>query len=151
MIAKNCEGRVPEADEFSKSDEEILRQAYELLVKTRPAIEYQKIHKALDLIWKVVGDANRYFAGNEPWALKKTDPDRMNTVLYVTAELIRVISIIAQPVMPGSCGQLLDLLGVDEQQRNFSNANSEYALTAGSNLPAPQGVFPRYVEKNPEN
>jgi hypothetical protein len=43
------------------------------------------INKALDAIWKVVADANRYFAGQEPWALKKTDPARMATVLYVTA------------------------------------------------------------------
>ncbi|MCP4073825.1 MAG: methionine--tRNA ligase [Hyphomicrobiales bacterium] len=148
MIAKNCEGRVPEAGEFWESDKIILAKAYQLLAETRPAIECQKIHKALELIWKVVADANKYFAGNAPWALKKTDPERMNTVLYVTAELIRVIAIMAQPVMPESCGRLLDLLCVDEQQRNFSNANDEYALTAGSNLPAPQGVFPRYVEKN---
>ncbi len=151
MIAKNYEGRVPEAGEFSQSDKNILMQAYELLEKTRPAIENQKIHKALELIWNVASDANRYFDGNAPWALRKTDPERMNTVLYVTAELIRIIAIMAQPVMPGSCGRLLDLLCVGKELRNFSNANSEYALAAGSNLPAPQAVFPKYIEKNSED
>jgi methionyl-tRNA synthetase len=150
MIAKNCDGKIPECGTQSDDDKTILAQAYSLLVETRPEIDNQRIHKALDMIWKVVADANKYFAGNEPWALKKTDPQRMNSVLYVTAELIRVIAIMAQPVMPESCGKLLDLLSVNEDQRNFSYANPEYSLNEGIELPAPQGVFPRYIDKNPE-
>ena len=54
------------------------------------------------MIWAVIADANRYFAGEEPWAHKKTDPKRMETILYVTAEVLRQIAILVQPVMPGS-------------------------------------------------
>ena len=49
----------------------------------------------------VVADANRYFAGEAPWALAKTDPARQGTVLYVTAEVIRQVAILALPFMPG--------------------------------------------------
>ncbi len=150
MIAKNCDGKIPQCGTQGDDDKAILRQAYQLLAKTRPEIDNQRIHKALDMIWKVVADANKYFAGNEPWALKKTDPERMNSVLYVTAELIRVVAIMAQPVMPESCGKLLDLLSVDENKRNFSYADPEFSLSNGIELPAPQGVFPRYIDENPE-
>ncbi len=60
------------------------------------------MHKALEIIWKVVADANRYFAGQEPWALKKTDPERMNTVLYTTAEVIRLVAMAGAAVHPGT-------------------------------------------------
>ena len=101
-------------------------------------------HKALEIIWKVVADANRYFAGQEPWALKKTDPERMNTVLYTTAEVIRVVATAAQPFIPGAAAKLLDLLSVAEDKRQFGVEKA--ALVPGTALPKPEGVFPRYVE-----
>jgi methionyl-tRNA synthetase len=64
-----------------------------------------QIHKALAAIIDVVADGDRYFASQEPWALKKTDPARMETVLYVTAETVRQISILLQPFMPRIGGQ----------------------------------------------
>ena len=68
-----------------------------------------------------MADANRYFAGQEPWALKKTDPARMETVLYVTAEVLRIIGILIQPYMPASAAKLLDLLAVPADQRIFAD------------------------------
>ncbi|MEM7464705.1 MAG: methionine--tRNA ligase, partial [Pseudomonadota bacterium] len=112
----------------------------------RPDIDLQQIHKALDAIWRVVADANRYFAAQEPWALKKTDPERMNTVLYVTAETIRVLGILSQFVMPESGAKLLDLLSVSEDARSFAEIDAEHALSPGSELPKPTGVFPRWTE-----
>ena len=103
-----------------------------------------RIHRALEAIWQVVGDANRYFASQEPWALKKTDPQRMATVLYVTAEVIRVVAVMVQAVMPESAGKLLDLLAVPQDARQF--ADTATPLAAGVELPQPQGVFPRYVD-----
>ena len=148
MINKNCAGRVPEPGQFSPDDNEILSATHQLLATTRPLMDNQQIHKALDVIWNIVADANKYFAAQEPWVLKKSDPQRMNTVLYATSEIIRVVSIMAQPVMPESCGKLLDLLAVSANQRSFVHANSAYSLTPGKAIPKPEGVFPRYVDNN---
>ena len=98
---------------------------------------------ALDTIWKVVADTNRYFAGQEPWALKKTDPARMETVLYVTAEVLRIVGILIQPYVPESAAKLLDLLGVTE--RGFADLPKR--PVPGGVLPAPTPIFPRYVEE----
>ncbi len=73
----------------------------------------------LNAVWAVVADANRYFAGEAPWALAKTDPPRQGTVLYVTAEVLRQVGILAQPFMPASAGKLLDLLAVPQPERQF--------------------------------
>ncbi len=107
-----------------------------------------RINRALDAIWKVVADANRYFAAQAPWALKKTDPARMETVLYVTAEVLRQVGILIQPYMPASAGKLLDLLSVPVDARMFSSLKGP--LVSGGQLPPPAPVFPRYVEKEEE-
>ncbi len=146
MIAKNCEAQVPEPAAFNADDEAILAAADALLGKCRTAMDSQQIHIALATIWTVIADANRYFAAAAPWELKKSDPDRMRTVLYVTAEIVRIAAIHVQPVMPIAGAKLLDLLGVAEENRSFNALTAEGRLTPGTPLPPPQGVFPR-VEK----
>jgi methionyl-tRNA synthetase len=146
MIAKNCEGRVPSPGAFSEADEAILSAADGLLAEARAAMEGLALHTMLAQLWRVVADANRYFASEEPWALRKTDPERMATVLYVTAEVIRRVAILAQPVMPSSGAALLDVLAVAEDDRTFAALSADRRLTPGTALPAPTPVFPRYVE-----
>ena len=146
MIAKNCGGLVPKRGDLAESDKAILAQAVDALATARKAMAEQAIHQALAAIFGVVAEANRYFAGQEPWALKKTDPARMETVLWTTAEIIRRVGILCQPFIPGSAAKLLDLLAVDEGERGFDRVDTLEALAPGAALPAPQPVFPRYVE-----
>lgn len=145
MIAKNCEGKLPECGALTDQDKEILAAAKRLLPTVREHHDKQALHRALEAIWRVIGDANKYFAGQEPWALKKTDPERMGTVLYVTAELIRQFAILTQPYIPDGAAKMLDLLAVPNEQRQFSDLDTP--LIGGGDLPKPEGVFPRYVEK----
>ncbi len=151
MINKNCEGRAPVPGDLTAADREILDAAYALPAKTREAMKEFALHQMLADIWKVVADANRYFAGEEPWAKRKTDFARMGTILWTTAEVIRVVAIMAQPVIPASAEKLLDLVGVAADARKFANATSASAITGGSVLPTPVPVFPRYVETEQVN
>jgi methionyl-tRNA synthetase len=144
MIAKQCDGVLPEPGAFSDNDKAILAQADGMLALARAAMGTQQIHHALNAIWAVVAEANRYFAGEAPWALAKTDPPRQRTVLYVTAEVVRQVAILAQPAMPDSCNKMLDALGVDADQRDFAALATR--IVAGTKLPTPAGVFPRYIE-----
>ena len=146
MIGKNCDGALPAIGELSEADQAILTATYDLLPKVREEIDAQAINKAIAAIWEVIAEANRYFAGEEPWALKKTDPERMGTVLGVTAEVIRNVAILLQPVIPDGTAKLLDLLSVPEDARDFASLGEEGRGAAGTALPKPQGVFPRYVE-----
>jgi methionyl-tRNA synthetase len=146
MIGKQFGGVLPEPGAFSDNDKTILASADAMIAGTREAMKTQQLHQALTQVWAVVADANRYFAGEAPWALAKTDPARQATVLYVTAEVIRQIAILAQPFMPVSSGKFLDLLGVPADERDFSRLGGEHRLAAGTTLPAPAAVFPRYVE-----
>ncbi|MEZ5878650.1 MAG: methionine--tRNA ligase [Tepidamorphaceae bacterium] len=148
MIAKNCDGAVPQYGAFSDEDQALLDAAYGILDVMRKEIGVFQIHEAIAAIWNVVAEANRYFAAQEPWALKKTDPERMATVLYTTAEVLRVAAVGAQPFIPEGAGKLLDLLAVDEEKRQFRVEKA--ALIPGTPLPKPAPVFPRYVEEESE-
>ena len=92
-------------------------------------------------------NCNSYIDFQAPWALRKTDFEKMESVLYVLAEAIRGIAILMQPFTPDSAAKLLDQLAVPENQRTFAHLGSEYALKAGTELPTPQGVFPRIIDE----
>ncbi|WP_375457927.1 methionine--tRNA ligase [uncultured Enterovirga sp.] len=146
MIARNCEGRVPEAGVLLPVDEALLALAGSLPGKARAAMQDFALHTILSEIWAVVAETNRYFASQEPWILRKQDPARMATVLYVTAETLRAIGILAQPFIPRAAAKLLDLLAVADDQRSLADVGEPGRLVAGTGLPAPQAIFPRYVE-----
>ena len=144
MIGKQLSGIVPEPGAFSDSDKAILDQADGMIALAREAMKTQQIHQALNAVFAVVAEANRYFANEAPWALAKTDPARQKTVLYVTAEVIRQIGVLCQPFMPDASAKLLDLLALPEDARDFASLPTR--LDPGSQLPAPAPVFPRYIE-----
>lgn len=143
MIAKNCDGALPAPAAFTPEDTAFLSSVDEMLPALRTAIDDQALHKALDIIWQRVGQGNVYFAGQAPWALKKTDPARMETVLYVTAEAIRQLAIAAQPYIPDSAAKLLDQLAVPIEARDFGMLGAAGRLTPGTAIEKPEGVFPR--------
>ena len=146
MIAKNCGGAIPEPGSLTEADRAILAATDALYAKARDAMDRQAITRYLDAVWAVVADANRYFAGEEPWAKRKSDPERMATILYVTAEVVRQLAILATPVMPGSAAKLLDQLGQAPDARAFAALGEMGRLAPGAPIPQPTGVFPRYVE-----
>jgi methionyl-tRNA synthetase len=147
MIAKQLGGALPTPGAFSETDKAILAEADAMIGVARTAMATQQIHQWLNAVWSVVAEANRYFAGEAPWALAKTDPARQGTVLYVTAEVVRQIAILTQPVMPAASEKLLDSLGVPKgEARLFSALGGERRIAPGTMLPAPQAVFPRYIE-----
>src|SRR6202012_4887094 len=146
MVARNFAGVLPAPAAFSANDDAILAQADAMAGKAREAMKTQQLHQVLNTVWAVVAEANRYFAGEAPWALAKTDPKRQATVLYVTAEVVRQVAILAQPAMPEASNKLLDILGIPDEfeSRNFSALGSR--IKAGTVLLPPAPVFPRYIE-----
>ena len=148
MINKNCNAVVPASGPLSENDKAILAQADAMLVDVRAQHTNYAISRAMDVIWKVVAEANRYFAGEAPWALKKTDPARMETVLYTTAEVLRMMGLLVQPYVPAAAAKLLDALAIPETERSFASFGKR--LVSGTPLPAPQPIFPRYQEPEVE-
>jgi methionyl-tRNA synthetase len=119
-----------------------------MIAAARRVMETQQLHQALNVVWNVVAEANRYFASEVPWSLAKTDAGRMGTVLFITAEVLRQVAILVQPFMPAAAARLLDLLAVAVADRDFATLGGSRRIAAGLGLPPPSPVFPRYVERD---
>ncbi|MGE0627672.1 MAG: methionine--tRNA ligase [Hyphomicrobiaceae bacterium] len=145
MIARNFGGVVPAPGPLSDADRAILGAADAIYPAARKAMDRQAIKTWLDAIWAVVSEGDRYFASEKPFD-KGHSQERRGTILYVTAEVVRQLAILATPAMPVSCGKLLDLLAQPAEKRDFAALGEAGRLQTGLTLPAPQGVFPRYVE-----
>ena len=105
MVNKQLGGKLSVPGSFSDNDKAMLAAADAMIATAREHMKTQQLHQVLNAVWAVVADANRYFAGEAPWALAKTDPARQGTVLYVTAEVVRQVAILCQPFIPASAGK----------------------------------------------
>ncbi len=142
MIFKNLDGIYPEIDELTVEDKKLLNSAGEdLLNFVRKEIEQQRFHKALEQIWKIIGEANAYIDEQAPWNLKKTDTVRMGVVLYVISDTVRRLAIILSPFMPDSMNKMLNQLKVPENERSFEFI--ENMIKSGVKIEKPVGIFPR--------
>ena len=144
LIARNCGGKLPGRAAVTEADNELLKAADALPGLLREWIDRQVFHEALEEVWKVIRAANGYIDHQAPWALRRTDPPRMAAVLRVLADVQRVIATVLQPFMPDSMARMLDQLGVPTGSRQLADLAKPVA--DDTTLPAPQGVFPRYVE-----
>jgi methionyl-tRNA synthetase len=144
LVARNCAGRLPARGPVSEDDAELLAAARALPDLVRERLGRQVFNEALEEVWKVVRAANGYIDRQAPWALLRTDVPRMGTVLRVLADVLRVVATVLQPFMPDSMARMLDQLGVPPGARALADLGTP--LADGVALPAPQGVFPRYVE-----
>ncbi len=147
MIAKNCGGKVPAPGNLTNEDRALLEPLHRLMPTLRPLMDRQAFHEVLEAIWINVRAANAYVDHQAPWALRKNDPARMATVLYVLAEAIRHLALATLPFMPDSSDRILDQLNILADQRVFASMGETGELTPGSPLPKPHGVFPRFVEE----
>lgn len=151
MIAKNCDGKVPDGGESKTLDADNalhkdVEQALDLKV-INELMDKNEFHKVLEKIVEASNHANVYIDTQAPWALKKTDIARMNLVLYNLCEQIRKIAILLWPFMPDSADKILDQLAVPKEARTIADlVDTVRRLKPGTRLPAPQGVFPRYVD-----
>ena len=150
MIAKNLEGKMPHLPaKLQAEDAALLAEAAGLLQAVRRHMEGQAFHEALRIIWEVIAHANRYIDQMAPWALRKTDPNRMAEVLAVVAETLRQIVILLQPFMPEASEILLDQMGCDKASRDFSVLGEEgRGGLGGQNINKPEGVFPRFIDED---
>jgi methionyl-tRNA synthetase len=144
FIAKNAGACVPARGALTADDEALLAAAQALPDAVAGPMGRLAFHEALEEIWRVIRAADGYIDRQAPWSLRKTDTARMETVLNVLLGVLRPIGILLQPFMPGSAAALLDQLGVPADARDFAALATE--IGQGTPLPAPAGLFPRFVE-----
>ncbi len=149
FIAKNCEGQLS-ADGFEQTPEDaaLLASVTEACATEVPRqLDALQPSLAIEAWMRAVFACNQYIDAQAPWALRKTDPDRMRAVLAVLYEAIGNLSIAIQPVIPASAAALLDQMGVPRDVRTYDGIKGRrwYRDLAASGfvLEAPKPLFPR--------
>ena len=144
MVFKNCGKAAPTPGDLTEEDEALLASARGLHARCATAVSEQKIQKYANELIEMVWEANKYIDTMAPWALRKTNEQRMATVLYVIMEVLRHVAILYQPIIPGSANKILDLLAVPKDQRSFEHLEGDdYKIQPETPVSKPKGVFPR--------
>ena len=131
FLKKNCDSKVPACNKIQKEDEILLNNIINYLPKLKNLIDNQEINLYLKKVIEFSFEANKYFNDLAPWELKKNNPQRMNTVLYVVLNQIRSISILLYPIIPISTSKVLDAFGLDKNERQIKSIENSSFLKPG--------------------
>ena len=142
MIEKSYDSNVPTNKNLSTEDKNYLNSIIiNSLPKLHEYISKQDITSYIKLVWKFVADANKYFNDKRPWELKKTNEIEYGNVLYITAEIIRQISILIYPIMPDTSKKILSMLSCDHS--NILISDIKNLNVSGKKLNDVNQLFPR--------
>lgn len=139
LIQRNCGGALPPPAARNEADQEFLAQVDGLRGELDTLLGEQKFDQALAAIFTVIREANGYITREAPWALKKTDPVRMELVLRHLHDALRAFATVLQPFMPATMAALLDQLGVPAEARALAALATP--LPGGIALPPPAPLF----------
>ena len=147
FIAKNLEGYLPAIRGHDAADTALFETVDRAITTEIPeAFESLALQQAVEAWLQAVFACNAYIDAQAPWTLRKTDPERMETVLATLYICIAQLAVAISPVIPASSAKLLDMLGVPEGLRNLEGIRSHwYSPLAESDyqLAAPTPLFPR--------
>jgi methionyl-tRNA synthetase len=146
MIEKNCAGKIPKPDALQPQDTALAKQAQEAIGEVMEQYNNLGFSKALEEIWSVIAATDKYLTTEQPWALSdsETDQQRRATILWTTAEVLRVVTALAHPVLPESTAKVWALLGQPGQLGQLELEGLSWGqLKPGTTLGKSQALFPR--------
>ena len=144
---KNCSSKVPEIISFNSDDLVMLNRFTESLETIRKEIDNQNINFYINFIVSSLFEANKYFNDQEPWK-KKDDKERLNTIVYTSLEMIRKISFMLYPIIPGSIEKALKIFNLNNDDINFESIASHQNLKAGDKINKIDILFKKIEKKH---
>ena len=143
---KNCNGIISNDIQFLEEDLIILNKYNDNLSQIRDKIDNQDINFYIDYIINSLFEANKYFNDQEPWK-KKDDPKRLNTIIYVTLEIVRKVSFLLYPIIPSSSLKALKIFNLNENDIDLESIKNNEYLKKGSKINNIDILFQK-IEKN---
>ena len=146
MVEKYFDGEIPQHGEWNDVDKALIALAEGTPDKARQHMDELQFSLALQDVWQLVGECNRYIDVNAPWVLVKTDEgkERLKTVMYVLCECIRIVAILIAPTMPRTPARIYEQLGIAEGELTGWESASRFGLLpAGTKVQKGEALFPR--------
>ena len=148
FVSKNCNSEIPPCNKFYKEDELILNNLIKKIPYLQNAMNNQDINIYIKEVINFSFDANKYFNDLQPWALKKNNLERMNSVIYTILNQIRSISILLSPIIPLSSNKILNILGINDKDRTIKNVLDIKFLKSGSKIKKTDILFKKVEDDN---
>ena len=149
MIEKNCSGKIPKPAAFQPQDTTLATKAQEVIEEVLEQYDKLGFSLALEEIWSLIAATDKYLTTEHPWSLGESDADqrRRATILWTTAEVLRIATALTHPILPESTTKVWALLGQPDQPGSFPLDGLRWEqLAPGKPLGKPQALFPR-IEK----
>jgi methionyl-tRNA synthetase len=149
MIEKNCGGKIPKAAARLPQDDELAKIAQATIGDVLEEYEKLGFSRGLEAIWALIAATDRYLTSEHPWSLGETESDqqRRTTILWTTAEVLRIVTVLTHPVLPDCTAKVWALLGLAGQVGGVDLDGLRWGqLAAGGQLGKSQALFPR-IEK----
>ncbi|MEL6531290.1 MAG: methionine--tRNA ligase [Pseudomonadota bacterium] len=147
FIAKNCDGSLPQIFGHTEADNALFETVDNAINSEIPShFEKLALQQGVEAWLQAVFACNAYIDSEAPWTLRKTDPERMQTVLATLYICIAQLAVAIQPVIPGSSTRLLEAMGIAAEHRTYAGIRGHwYSPLAESEfrISAPKPLFPR--------
>ena len=147
FIKKNCNNKIPQANNLFTEDKKIIQNIKINIPKLVDLINKQNLNEYLKIVVNFSFEANKYFNDSEPWALKKKDLNRMNTILYTIVEQIKYISILLNPIIPIST-KVLDTINISEKDISIYSIEKENTFDHNKELKNLDILFRKIEDDN---
>lgn len=145
MITKFLGGVVAPGSEGTPFDAELIELAKATPANMAQYMDKADIANAVAEVWKLVAKANKYVDDTAPWALNKNgETEKLKTVMYNLAEVLRQVTILISPVMPHVAAKVWAQLGLTAEQAGSDWTALEWGgYPAGTAIARGEAIFPR--------
>ena len=147
MIFKNLDGKLRSDLESGEADTSLEASVRSNIDAMQASFGKLSFSEGLDSWMSAVFACNQYVDDQAPWALRKSDPERMVAVLMTLFRCVRDLAIAVHCIVPESADRLLDQLGIGADTRDFAAlADRDWfgdLVASGFTVAQPIGIFPR--------
>jgi methionyl-tRNA synthetase len=148
FVKKNCNNKIPKNDNLKDVDYKLLNELKESIPKLIELMNKQNLNEYIKKIVSFSFDANKYFNDSEPWAVKKNDIKRMETIVFTIIEQIKNISILLNPIIPIATNKVLETMNISEEHRNIKSINKSDSLKHNLELKNLEILFKKIENDN---
>ncbi len=148
FIKRNSDNKIPKRSKFTNNDKKLIDNLRNNIPKLIDMINNQNLNEYIKTVVNFSFEANKYFNDNEPWAIKKKDPNRMNDILNTISEQIKNISILLNPIIPNSTYKVLDVMNISSKDVTIENIKNEKLINHNKELNDMNILFKKIEDDN---
>ena len=148
FIKKNCDNKIPFSSKLNDSDKKLLNDLKNSLPKLISLMNKQELNEYIKTVVNFSFDANKYFNDSEPWAVKKSDPERMNAILFTIVEQIKNISILLNPIIPNATNRVLAMINISTENLSIDKIKNDKILNNEKEIGNLEILFTKIEDDN---